>query len=119
MVGSSTRQLISRRLEPGRCVRTDAALARAFAVLGKRWTGVVLGSLRRGPVGFRELPRAVGGVSDSVLSDRLAELTAVGLVARRVVEGPPVSVSYAVTPSGEALMPTLAQISRSAQEHLP
>jgi DNA-binding HxlR family transcriptional regulator len=113
MVGSATRN-------PGQeqCVRWDAALARAFAVLGKRWTGVVLGSLRSGPAGFRELSRAIG-VCDSVLSDRLAELVEVGLVARNVVEGPPVSVSYALTPSGEALMPALAQISRWAEDHLP
>jgi DNA-binding HxlR family transcriptional regulator len=54
-----------------------------------------------------------------VLSDRLAELTATGLVCRSVVEGPPVTVSYSLTPSGEALMPALRETSRWAQEHLP
>ena len=29
------------------CVRADAALVRAFDLLGKRWTGVVLGTLSR------------------------------------------------------------------------
>jgi DNA-binding HxlR family transcriptional regulator len=101
------------------CERHDVALARAFGVLGKRWTGVVLGSLRSGPAGFRELSRAIEGVSDSMLSDRLAELTAAGLVARTVDEGPPITVSYALTPPGEALMPALAQLSAWAAEHLP
>ena len=41
------------------------------------------------------------------------------LVVRRVAAGPPVSVSYALTPSGEALMPVLAQLSSWAEEHLP
>ena len=104
---------------PEACVRGDAALARAFSILGKRWTGVVLGNLRTGPAGFRELSRAIGGVSDSVLSDRLSELTASGLVARTVDEGPPVAVSYRLTESGEALMPALEQISRWADQHLP
>jgi DNA-binding HxlR family transcriptional regulator len=114
MVGTPTRDLTGKP-----CVRFDAALARAFAVLGKRWTGVVLGSLRSGPAGFRELSRAITGLCDSVLADRLAELAEVGLVSRRVMEGPPVSVSYALTPSGEALMPVLAQLSGWAEEHLP
>ncbi|GAA0988533.1 hypothetical protein GCM10009555_070450 [Acrocarpospora macrocephala] len=101
------------------CVRGDAALTRAFTLLGKRWSGIVLGSLRSGPAGFRELSRAIAGVSDSVLSDRLSELAEAGLITRTVDEGPPVTVSYALTMSGLALMPALDQISRWAQEHLP
>jgi DNA-binding HxlR family transcriptional regulator len=100
------------------CVRGDAALARAFDFLGKRWNGVVLGNLREGPAGFRELSRAIGGISDSVLSDRLSDLAGAGLIARTVEEGPPVSVSYALTDRGEALVPALEQISLWAQEHL-
>ncbi|WP_204071202.1 winged helix-turn-helix transcriptional regulator [Planotetraspora phitsanulokensis] len=99
--------------------RLDDALTRAFSVLGKRWSAVVLGCLRPGPAGFRELSRAIGGVSDSVLSDRLSELTEMGLVTRTVCEGPPVTVSYQLTERGEALMPALDQISRWAREHLP
>ena len=100
------------------CIRHDADLARAFVLLGKRWTAVVLGVLSGGPAGFRELSRVVGGISDSVLSDRLSELTGAGLIARTVSEGPPVSVSYALTECGAALMPALDQISRWAQEHV-
>lgn len=101
------------------CERGDAALARAFTLLGKRWTGVVLGCLRPGPAGFRELARAIDGVSDSVLSDRLAELTESGLISRTVEPGPPVTVSYALTGRGEALMPALHHLAQWAQEHLP
>ncbi|GII54079.1 hypothetical protein Pth03_24680 [Planotetraspora thailandica] len=100
------------------CERGDAALSRAFSFLGKRWTAVVLGCLRPGPAGFRELSRAIGGVSDSVLSDRLSELTEQGLVARTVDEGPPVAVFYELTERGRALMPALDQISTWAREHL-
>jgi DNA-binding HxlR family transcriptional regulator len=102
-----------------RCVRGDAALARAFQFLGKRWNGLVLGTLSTGPAGFSELSRAIGGISDSVLSDRLADLTAAGLITRAVAEGPPLAVSYALTDRGQALMPALEQISLWANEHLP
>jgi len=101
------------------CVRSDAELSRAFAFLGKRWNAVVLGVLSFGPAGFRELSRALDGISDSVLADRLSELGRVGLISRSVREGPPLAVSYALTPRGEALLPALEQISRWAHEHLP
>ncbi len=101
------------------CIRSDVALARAFAFLGKRWNAVLLGNLTGGPTGFRELARAIGGISDSVLSDRLTDLCAAGLVSRTVQEGPPVSVAYTLTARGWALIPALEQISLWAREHLP
>jgi DNA-binding HxlR family transcriptional regulator len=101
------------------CVAADESLVRAFDLLGKRWTGVLLGTLSSGPVGFRALRRAVPGISDSVLSDRLGELTEAGLIARTVAEGPPVSVTYNLTKAGRALLPALEQISRWAERHLP
>jgi DNA-binding HxlR family transcriptional regulator len=66
----------------------------------------------------RALARAVPGISDSVLSDRLGELTEAGLVARTVAEGPPVSVTYTLTKAGRALLPALEQIRRWAERHL-
>jgi DNA-binding HxlR family transcriptional regulator len=101
------------------CMRGDAALARAFAFLGKRWNAIVLGALSDRAAGFRQLSRDVPGISDSMLSDRLTALAATGLITRTVDEGPPVSVTYALTDRGRALLPALAQISAWAQEHLP
>src|SRR6201999_2387911 len=100
--------------EPRVC---DAALHRAFEFLGKRWNGVLLGVLVQGPAGFAELKRAVGGISDSVLSERLSELTAAGLVQRVVDEGPPISVSYHATASGQALMPALDALTTWAAQN--
>jgi DNA-binding HxlR family transcriptional regulator len=104
--------------EAEECVRADQALVRAFELLGKRWTGVVLGTLSGGPAGFRALSRAVEGISDSVLSDRLRELCDAELVTRNVDHGPPVSVAYELTDAGRALLPALEQIGRWAEEHL-
>jgi DNA-binding HxlR family transcriptional regulator len=97
----------------------DGALARAFGFLGKRWNGVLLGTLISGPAGFSELRRAVAGISDSVLSERLTGLCQAGLVQRSVDEGPPVSVHYALTPAGEALLPALQALTTWAAENLP
>jgi DNA-binding HxlR family transcriptional regulator len=109
---------VTQPLSPDQCVPRAESLARAFRFLGKRWTAVLLGRLSEGPAGFRELSRAIGGVSDSVLSDRLSDLAAGGLVIRTVEEGPPLSVTYALTDSGRALMPALNQIAVWAREHL-
>jgi DNA-binding HxlR family transcriptional regulator len=105
--------------ETDQCATADATLTRAFELLGKRWTGVILATLRGNVVGFRVLSRAVPGISDSVLSDRLSELTAAGLIVRSVEEGPPVSVSYSLTEAGGALLPALEQISVWANQYLP
>jgi len=95
----------------------DAALGQAFALLGKRWNGVILGALMQGPAGFVEVRRATG-ISDSVLADRLAELTAAGLVLREVEEGPPVAVHYRLAPPGTALVPVLNDLMSWARNHL-
>ncbi len=104
---------------PEACITASAALARAFRFLGKRWNAVVLGHLSGGPAGFRELSRAIDGISDSVLSARLADLAAGGLISRTVDEGPPVAVTYALTDLGSSLMPALGQIALWAEANLP
>jgi DNA-binding HxlR family transcriptional regulator len=102
--------------EPRSC---DGALVRAFGFLGKRWNGVLLATLLNGPAGFAELRRAVGGISDSVLSERLVGLSDAGLVERTVDDGPPITVSYALTPSGEALMPAMRELTSWSRNNLP
>ena len=96
----------------------DAAVTLAFSVLGKRWNGMIVSSLGGGPSTFVSLRRAVAGISDTVLSDRLAELAEVGLVARTVDAGPPITVSYALTPSGRGLLPILGQLGDWASANL-
>ena len=97
----------------------DSALVRAFDFLGKRWNGIILGSLLNGPAGFSELRRGVVGISDSVLSERLVELSGAGLITRRVDEGPPVAVTYTLTSSGQALLPTLRELTAWSTANLP
>lgn len=88
-------------------------------MLGKRWNGVIIGTLASGPATFSTLARAVAGISDSVLSERLTGLGRSGLVERAVSPGPPVAVSYALTGAGHALAPALELLGDWAREHLP
>lgn len=96
----------------------DKALALAFGFLGKRWNGIILGTLMEGTATFSELRRGVAGISDSVLSERLSELSAAGLVSRTVDDGPPVAVAYSLTESGTALLPSLTELTSWARDHL-
>jgi DNA-binding HxlR family transcriptional regulator len=97
----------------------DAGLVRAFGILGKRWNGIILGSLSTGAVGYAELRRVVGTITDSVLSDRLTELAAGGLIQRTVTDTRPPGVTYGLTAAGSALLPILHELAGWADEHLP
>jgi DNA-binding HxlR family transcriptional regulator len=97
----------------------DSALAQAFTFLGKRWNGVILGTLLNGSSGFAQLKRSVSGISDSVLSERLSELQTAGLIVRSVKAGPPVSVSYDLSNTGRALIPSMHALSAWAAENFP
>jgi DNA-binding HxlR family transcriptional regulator len=91
---------------------TEESLIEVFSLLGKRWNGRVLAVLIEGPMRFAELSRAVSGISESMLSQRLGELIAAGLVAREIIEGPPLGASYRLTESGMALRPALQELMR-------
>lgn len=97
----------------------DAGVARAFDFLGKRWNGVILGTLSKGPAGFADLRRGVGAITDSVLSDRLGELSKAGLIERTVTDTRPPGVLYALTATGSELLPILHQLGAWAAENLP
>ncbi|MET7639207.1 helix-turn-helix domain-containing protein [Streptomyces sp. NPDC005438] len=88
-------------------------------MLGKRWTGLILAALMSGPGHFAELRRAIPGISERMLSDRLTELAALGLVVREVDGGPPLRVRYQLTDAGVALRPAMTELTRWAEAHLP
>jgi DNA-binding HxlR family transcriptional regulator len=72
----------------------------AIDVLGRPWNALILGTLQGGPLRFSELSEAAHGPGDKVLSARLKELEASGLISRHVDPGPPVRVSYELTDRG-------------------
>src|SRR2546428_3529609 len=71
----------------------------AIQVLGRSWNALILNVLQEGPLRFSELSGRAKGPGDKVLSARLKDLEAGGLLVRRVDAGPPVRVSYELTRS--------------------
>src|SRR5438132_9320382 len=84
----------------------DDRLTRVFALLGKRWSGVILGLLLQGPARFAVLARTIPGISERMLSDRLNELARAGLIDRTVLDGPPLGVVCQLTESCRASGPS-------------
>jgi DNA-binding HxlR family transcriptional regulator len=82
-------------------------------LLGRRWTLRVLWELHTGPVpSFRELQSRCGGVSSSVLTDRLGELREAGIVERA-------DDGYQLTQRGGELGKTVLQLARWAADWEP
>ncbi len=79
----------------------------AVELVGKRWTGAILFVLMDGPARFSEFKRLVPDLSDRLLSERMKELEAEGIVERRVIDDMPVKVEYALTDKGQALEPAV------------
>ncbi|MFE9453955.1 winged helix-turn-helix transcriptional regulator [Streptomyces sp. NPDC006739] len=107
------------RHDAGTRIQVDEGITRVFQLIGKRWTGPVLSVLTAGPAHFADLRRAIPGISERMLSNRLTELAAAELVMREVNEGPPLRVSYHLTEAGTALEPALKELARWAKAHLP
>jgi DNA-binding HxlR family transcriptional regulator len=87
----------------------------AIELIGKRWTGAILCALIERPLRFGELAKAVPGLSDRLLSQRLRELEVEGLVEREVESGAPVHVTYSLTAMGAELRPAIAELRSWAQ----
>lgn len=86
-----------------KCVDSHCrAFQLAIDVLGRPWTALILNILQAGPQRFSELAESAKGLGDKVLSARLKELEARGLVSREVDAGPPVKVTYSLTACGRS-----------------
>ncbi|MFF4139453.1 winged helix-turn-helix transcriptional regulator [Streptomyces mirabilis] len=99
--------------------QVDEGITRVFQLLGKRWNGPIMSVLITGPTYFADLRRAIPGISERMLSNRLTELAATELVVREVDKGPPLRVSYRLTEAGAALEPALKELAQWARAHLP
>ena len=90
----------------------------AVELVGRRWTGAILRVMMDGPMRFSEIAQAVPELSDRLLSERMKELEARGIVERSVLPGPPVRVEYELSTMGHELEPALAEIQRWANRWL-
>jgi len=66
-------------------------------VLAKPWTGLIVATLEDGALRFSEIGARIPAIGDRILSTRLKELEAQGVVRRIVHPGPPIRVEYELT----------------------
>jgi DNA-binding HxlR family transcriptional regulator len=92
---------------------------RATEILGRRWTGMIVRALLGGRTRFSEFTASIPGLSDRLLSERLKELEAEGIVTRCVSPATPVRVDYRLTEKGKALAGVVESISAWAEDWLP
>lgn len=76
-------------------------------LIGNKWEVLVLRDLMPGTKRFGELKQSIGGVSQKVLTSKLREMEADGLVERHVFAEVPPRVEYSLTPLGRTLKPVL------------
>lgn len=76
---------------------------KAVELVGRRWTGTILRELLAGATRFTDIRDAIPDLSDRMLSERLKELEAEDVIARRVHPETPVRVEYRLTEKGRAL----------------
>ena len=98
-------------LKPQVCARFH----RAVELIGGRWTGALIHLLLNGRMRIAELRAAIPEISDRMLSERLRELEAEGIVARIVVPETPVRVEYELTEKGRALEHALGAVGKWAE----
>ena len=98
-------------LKPHVCARFH----RAVELIGGRWTGALIHLLLHGRMRFAELRAAIPEISDRMLSERLRELEAEGILARIVVPETPVRVEYELTEKGRALEHALGAVGKWAE----
>ncbi|MDH4073102.1 MAG: helix-turn-helix transcriptional regulator [Gammaproteobacteria bacterium] len=95
---------MAERVQNLRRASTSAAMARTLDLVGRRWALRIVWELRVGPLNFRALQAACGGVSPSVLQRRLHELHRAA-----VIEKIP-QLGYRLSASGEKLFQILARL---------
>ena len=90
----------------------------AVELLGKRWAGVIVRAMLGGATRFSDIVRTVPDLSDRLLSERLKELEAAGVVERTVIPATPVRVEYHLTEMGRDLAPVIEAVSAWASRWL-
>jgi DNA-binding HxlR family transcriptional regulator len=91
----------------------------AVELIGRRWTGAIVAVLLEGGrMRFSAIAQAVPELSDRLLSERMKELEARGVVRRRVEPRPGTRVVYELTPMGRSLQPALDELKSWAREWL-
>lgn len=103
--------------ERGDVCREECGSRRVLDLVADKWAVIVIYVLARGTRRFGELQRAVGGVSQKMLTQTLRRLERDGLVERKVFPVVPPRVEYSLSPLGETLVTPLTSLCRWAEDH--
>jgi DNA-binding HxlR family transcriptional regulator len=95
----------------------NCSIAGALAVIGERWTLLVLREVLLGRRRFQEIKRNTG-VATNILADRLETLVDHGVLERRRYSGQPESYEYVPTPKGRDVIPVLVALMQWGDRHL-
>jgi DNA-binding HxlR family transcriptional regulator len=90
-----------------RCEPVPLEVREAASLLERRWQLSILYAALTGAIRFSEFAEAVGGISPRMLSERLRDLEAAGLVQRTVIPSSPPTVEYRLTDRGRRLGPLI------------
>ncbi len=91
----------------------------AVELIGRRWTGAIVSVLiHHTTLRFGEIAQSVPELSDRLLSERMKELEARGVVIRTVRPGRPVRVEYELSAMGRELEPAVRELEAWAQRWL-
>ncbi|MEN3311992.1 MAG: hypothetical protein V7645_1321 [Actinomycetota bacterium] len=91
---------------------TSCAVAACAAIIGAKWTALLVHDLSEGPRRFSELEHSCAGISPRTLSERLRALEDEELVLRRSYAESPPRVEYELTEKGAALLPIIEEMRR-------
>ena len=86
---------------------SSCAVAACAAIIGAKWTALLVHDLSEGPRRFSQLEHSCAGISPRTLSERLRALEDEGILVRRSYPESPPRVEYALTDKGEALLPII------------
>lgn len=89
-------------------------LARAMELVGRKWALHVIEALLDGPRRFTEIERSLTDVNPRLVTTRLRELEAAGLLTRTTRAEVPPRLVYTLTPRGRALRPAITELRRFA-----
>jgi DNA-binding HxlR family transcriptional regulator len=85
---------------------------RSLAVVGLKWTLLIVRHLISGPRRFTEIQRSLQRANPKMITARLRELEQAGLVSRTIYAEVPPRVEYALTDRGQALGPVIDALRR-------
>jgi DNA-binding HxlR family transcriptional regulator len=86
---------------------TCCSVAACAAIIGAKWTALLVHDLSEGARRFSELEHSCTGISPRTLSERLRALEHDGIVVRRSYAESPPRVEYELTDKGDALLPII------------